>query len=450
VSQHPDWILKDASGNRMYIPWGCGGGSCPQYAGDISNAGFRQWWISETQRLLAKGYKGIWLDDVNMQMRVGDRFGTEMAPRDPNTGTAMTWDNWRRYIAEFVEAIRGGLPGTQIMHNSIWFAGPGGVRDQDPYIRRQIAAADFINCERGISDAGLTGGNGEWSVNEFFAYVDRVHALGKSVVFDDYFPSGLEYPLAGYLLISNGIDGMGELISTPDRWWRGYDVDLGTALGNRYSWNGLLRRDFAKGMVLLNLPQSPTQTVTLPGLFKNVDGVQISSLTLGASQGAVLTSSSTSSTPFSAYMSDLTPTSSTNGWGPVEKDRSNNDFFAGDGLTMTINGVPYSKGLGAHAPSEIRWNLGGLCSTFTAEVGVDNEVPPGWGSIVFQVWADGVKLYDSGMMGRGSATKNVSVSVAGKTELALVITDGGNGITWDHGDWGNAKISCQSALSTTR
>jgi hypothetical protein len=30
ASEHPEWILKDASGNRLYIPYACNGGSCTQ------------------------------------------------------------------------------------------------------------------------------------------------------------------------------------------------------------------------------------------------------------------------------------------------------------------------------------------------------------------------------------------------------------------------------------
>ena len=46
AAAHPEWILKDAQGAKLYIPFGCGGGSCPQYAGDISNPAFRQYWIN--------------------------------------------------------------------------------------------------------------------------------------------------------------------------------------------------------------------------------------------------------------------------------------------------------------------------------------------------------------------------------------------------------------------
>ena len=41
-SEHPEWILKDAAGNKLYIPFGCSSGTCPQYAADIGNPAFRQ------------------------------------------------------------------------------------------------------------------------------------------------------------------------------------------------------------------------------------------------------------------------------------------------------------------------------------------------------------------------------------------------------------------------
>ena len=44
-------------------------------------------------------------------------------PIDPRTGQAMTEADWRRYMAEFTEQIRAALPGKEIVHNAIWFAG---------------------------------------------------------------------------------------------------------------------------------------------------------------------------------------------------------------------------------------------------------------------------------------------------------------------------------------
>jgi hypothetical protein len=129
----------------------------------------------------------------------------------------------------------------------------------------------------------------------------------------------------------------------------------------------------------------------------------------------------------------------TNGWGPAEKNRSNGDLPAGDGKTLTLNGQTYTKGIGAHAPSEIVYKLGGQYSQFFSDVGIDDEVGNN-GSAVFQVWLDGVKAYDSGIMTGSSATKSVNLDVSGKTTMKLVITTGGDNNASDHGDWAGAKL----------
>ena len=151
----------------------------------------------------------------------------------------------------------------------------------------------------------------------------------------------------------------------------------------------------------------------------------------------------TASTPVAVtkYLSDLNWTSAVNGWGPVEKDTSNGEKAAGDGKTITLNTVAYAKGLGVHAASDVRYNLAGACSNFTARIGVDDEVGT-LGSVVFQVWLDGVKAYDSGTMTGTTATKAVSVTTTGKNQLQLVVTVATGGDAYDHADWADAKITC--------
>ena len=141
------------------------------------------------------------------------------------------------------------------------------------------------------------------------------------------------------------------------------------------------------------------------------------------------------------FLSDVSPISATNGSGPVEKDRSNGGRARGDGRVITLNGKTYSKGLGVNARSEIRYNLGGACSTFTASVGVDDEVG-GRGSVVFRVLVDGSRVFDSGLMRGNTATQSVSVGLTGKQELTLTVTDAGDGSAYDRADWADAKVSC--------
>jgi len=295
VTQHPEWILKDANGNRLYIPWGCSNGTCPQYAADTSNPGYRQWWISQAAAIVPKGYKGIFVDDVNMNFQVSNGYGNLVVPIDPNTGTLMSWDNWRKYMAGFMQQIRSAFPTSEIVHNSIWYSGPSGVRDQDPYIQQQIAAANYQNIEFGVNDGGLTGGTGIWSLNSLLGYIDRLHAVNRAAIISGIplDSTSREYALANYCAVSAVADGLDDTVTTPDNWWAGFDVNLGSPLTARTKWNNLARRDFTGGMVLVNPPQSPAITVTLPGTYKRVDGTQVNSVTLQASQGAVLLSTST-------------------------------------------------------------------------------------------------------------------------------------------------------------
>src|SRR5262249_10913940 len=65
------------------------------------------------------------------------------------------------------------------------------------------------------------------------------------------------------------------------------------ANGARYQWNGVLRRDFTNGIVLLNEPGASTKTLSLGGSFRNSSGAIVSSVTLGPGAGAVLQSTTT-------------------------------------------------------------------------------------------------------------------------------------------------------------
>jgi len=151
------------------------------------------------------------------------------------------------------------------------------------------------------------------------------------------------------------------------------------------------------------------------------------------------------------YLSDLSWTYATSGWGPVERDTSNGEDGAGDGATMTLNGVSYGKGLGVHSYSELRYWLGGSYARFISDIGLDDEMDV-WqcGSVVFQVWADGELLYDSGVMAYDSPTQTVDVDVTGRQELVLVVTDGGDDFGCDHADWADARLTAGAVAGSVQ
>lgn len=129
------------------------------------------------------------------------------------------------------------------------------------------------------------------------------------------------------------------------------------------------------------------------------------------------------------------------GWGPVEKDRSNGERAAGDGRTLTVGGATYAKGLGVHAPSTVTYHLGGRCTALTVDVGVDDE-SAFTGAVAFQIYRDTTKVADSGTVTTADAARKLTADLTGGQTLRLVVTDGGNGIDYDHADWAAPRLTC--------
>ena len=142
-----------------------------------------------------------------------------------------------------------------------------------------------------------------------------------------------------------------------------------------------------------------------------------------------------------AYVSDLTFVSATNGWGPVERDTSNGEQAAGDGHPISLRGATYAKGLGVHANGDVAVFLGGNCTSFTATVGIDDEVAPD-GSVIFSVVGDGKTLLTTPELTGASTALPVNVDITGVQQLDLVIGDAGDGNAHDHSDWADAKVNC--------
>lgn len=109
-------------------------------------------------------------------------------------------------------------------------------------------------------------------------------------------------------------------------------------------------------------------------------------------------------------------------------------------LPLRILDNEYTKGLGHHAPGEILFDLDDEFTTFESDVGLLRQGGRA-GSVVFQVFVDNEKKFDSGVMKADTPAKKISIPVAGAIELKLVMTDAGDGILNDGGVWGNARLT---------
>lgn len=144
------------------------------------------------------------------------------------------------------------------------------------------------------------------------------------------------------------------------------------------------------------------------------------------------------------HASDLEWVQVRNGWGPPEVDRSNGERAPDDGGPIRIGAAPFDHGIGVHAPSEIVVELGGRCSVFLADVGLDEEVGDR-GSVVFEVWAGDELLATSGLVRGPQAAVPLAADVGGLETVTLVVTAGGDGPAFDHADWGDARLACDGA-----
>ena len=138
------------------------------------------------------------------------------------------------------------------------------------------------------------------------------------------------------------------------------------------------------------------------------------------------------------WLDALDLTAMRQGWGRPQVNRSVTE------RPLTIAGQPYARGVGTHATSTYRLRLNRGSENFTANVGVD-DAAGGSGSVVFQVIADGKRVFNSGTMKRGQAAKPVNVDLRGVKTLQLLVTDGGDGLNHDHANWANAQFSCSGA-----
>jgi alpha-galactosidase len=134
------------------------------------------------------------------------------------------------------------------------------------------------------------------------------------------------------------------------------------------------------------------------------------------------------------YLADLDISQVSQGWGSPHANLSVN------GNPLSIGGQPFAKGLGTHAVSEFILDLSGRALSFSAMVGVDDEVGKGKGAVVFKLVGDGGKvLWQSQELHGGDAPVAVNVDLTG-VKQATLLADTGDSIDSAHADWADAKI----------
>jgi hypothetical protein len=139
------------------------------------------------------------------------------------------------------------------------------------------------------------------------------------------------------------------------------------------------------------------------------------------------------------WLSDLHIHSVTNGTKFLQVDKSTG------GNSLKLGTKTYTKGLGANSTSRTEFSLRKKYEKLQADIGIDGEISSG--SVVFQVFGDGTKIYESPIIKGGTSPVSIEVALKDVDSLALVVTDAGDGTTNDHADWAGAKLVATTSTS---
>ncbi|HEY1705738.1 MAG TPA: NPCBM/NEW2 domain-containing protein [Trebonia sp.] len=111
------------------------------------------------------------------------------------------------------------------------------------------------------------------------------------------------------------------------------------------------------------------------------------------------------------------------------------------GGPLSIHGTVYPHGLWVNSVATIYYYLGGNCTTFTADLGLDDS-DKGTGAVDYEFYADGAKVYDSGVVTNSTPTIRASANVSGAKILELYVGEGNGTISYGNADFGSPQLTC--------
>lgn len=110
---------------------------------------------------------------------------------------------------------------------------------------------------------------------------------------------------------------------------------------------------------------------------------------------------------------------------------------AWNGPPISLGGVQYERGIGMHAPTRMEFEVPEGAVQLQAIVGLADTIgdcPKA--AVTFEVRNERDELlYGSGLVDPATPPKPIRVDLRGARTIALVLTDAGNGIDCDHGNW---------------
>ncbi|MFF7476261.1 sigma-70 family RNA polymerase sigma factor [Streptomyces sp. NPDC008092] len=109
---------------------------------------------------------------------------------------------------------------------------------------------------------------------------------------------------------------------------------------------------------------------------------------------------------------------------------------------VTVAGKEYAHGVTVHGRSSVTIDLNRQCTAYDAMAGVD-DMTLGLGEVTFAVYADGVRLWQSGVVAGGQAAVPVHVDLTGRRTVRLVVEPQTAFDRVALADWAESKFTCR-------
>ncbi|MFE2047370.1 sigma-70 family RNA polymerase sigma factor [Streptomyces sp. NPDC059459] len=108
---------------------------------------------------------------------------------------------------------------------------------------------------------------------------------------------------------------------------------------------------------------------------------------------------------------------------------------------LSIGGERYTHGVTVQGRSSVTVALNASCSSYDALVGTD-DLAMRLGKVHFSVYADGTRLWTSGVVEGGDPAVPVHVDLTGRETVRLVVEPHGPGDSLTLADWAQSRFTC--------
>ena len=373
---HPDWFITDSAGHRL------NSSGYPQaWIMDVGNSAYQAKWLQNVVAdAHAGGWDGVFMDDTDADMS-WHLNGRTMA-RYPTAAS------WRAATRSMLASVGPGLTSAGLLAvpnlYTPWASDYDAQATWRDWLQFVSGGAQEYYSKWGSGSSGWFSGN-DWTFRQGFQTITE--QAGKLFLGITYAPSGdtrtMTWARANFLLLDDPANA-GALVyelSNPenqDPYSPVWAADIGTPSGARFSVGSAWRRNYSNGTVVVN-PTTSTVTVDLGGTYYRDDGTATSSVTLGPTTGAILSSNGQPPPPPPPPPQGITLAATVSGtsvlltWSGMSSNRA--DVFRNGGRVATVrNNGAYTDRLGRHAHGTYTYRV---CEAGTTNCSPDVSVSMG-------------------------------------------------------------------------